>query len=302
MSIFTTADGCAIHYTLHVAPPSGPEHQRPRIALIHSLALDESVWDGVVPLLLPHADVLTYDCRGHGKSGRPHMTFTPDLFAADLAALMDHVDWPHAAIAGCSMGGCVAQAFAAAFPERAHRLALIDTTAWYGETAPKDWRERAATAATKGFGALAAFQATRWVSDSFRESHADLVQGKIAIFMANDIDCYRATCEMLGDADLRPLQSRMTMPTSVIVGEEDYAAPVAMARQNTEIRARAQDEAVLIRADFDYGTVGGLSNELREKLEQVRPANLGAAGRIEGMTPAALGAIFGAIKKPRKAA
>jgi tRNA uridine 5-carboxymethylaminomethyl modification enzyme len=75
-----------------------------------------------------------------------------------------------------------------------------------------------------------------------------------------------------------------------------------LARQNTEIRARAQDEAVLIRADFDYGTVGGLSNELREKLERVRPANLGAAGRIEGMTPAALGAIFGALKKPRKAA
>jgi len=75
-----------------------------------------------------------------------------------------------------------------------------------------------------------------------------------------------------------------------------------LARQNKEIRARAQDEAVLIRADFDYGTVGGLSSELREKLERVRPANLGAAGRIEGMTPAALGAIFGALKKPRKAA
>jgi len=73
-------------------------------------------------------------------------------------------------------------------------------------------------------------------------------------------------------------------------------------RQNAEIRARAQDEAVLIHADFDYADIGGLSNELREKLERVRPQNLGAAGRIEGMTPAALGAIFGALKKRRLAA
>jgi tRNA uridine 5-carboxymethylaminomethyl modification enzyme len=73
-------------------------------------------------------------------------------------------------------------------------------------------------------------------------------------------------------------------------------------RQNAEIRLRAQDEAVLIHEKFDYAEIGGLSNELREKLERVRPQNLGAAGRIEGMTPAALGAIFGAIKKLRRAA
>jgi tRNA uridine 5-carboxymethylaminomethyl modification enzyme len=72
-------------------------------------------------------------------------------------------------------------------------------------------------------------------------------------------------------------------------------------RQDAEIRARERDEAVLIGAAFDYGTVGGLSAELREKLERVRPETLGVAGRIEGMTPAALGAIFGALKR-RKAA
>jgi 3-oxoadipate enol-lactonase len=227
VSTFTTADGCPIAYTLHTQPGAN----RPRIALIHSLALNETVWDGVVPLLLPDADVLTYDCRGHGKSGLPHMTYTPELFAADLAALLDHVTWPTATIAGCSMGGCVAQAFAAHYPARTTSLGLIDTTAWYGETAPKDWRDRAATAATKGFAALSAFQATRWVSDSFRAEHADIIDAKMAIFMANDVECYRATCEMLGDADLRALQPKMTMPTSVIVGEEDYAATVAMSEQ-----------------------------------------------------------------------
>src|SRR6202044_2602469 len=48
-------------------------------------------------------------------------------------------------------------------------------------------------------------------------------------------------------------------------------------RQNAEIRSRERDEAVLIAADFDYATVGGLSAELREKLERVRPETLGVA-------------------------
>jgi tRNA uridine 5-carboxymethylaminomethyl modification enzyme len=72
-------------------------------------------------------------------------------------------------------------------------------------------------------------------------------------------------------------------------------------RQDSEIKAREADEAVKIPADFNFSAVGGLSNELREKLQQNRPATLAAAGRIEAMTPAALGAIFGALKKRRAA-
>jgi alpha-beta hydrolase superfamily lysophospholipase len=87
-------DGTSIAYALHTEARSEGSPTRPRIALIHSLALDQSIWDGVVPLLTGYADVLTYDCRGHGKSGRPKMKFTLELFAADLAGLLDHLGWP----------------------------------------------------------------------------------------------------------------------------------------------------------------------------------------------------------------
>jgi len=73
-------------------------------------------------------------------------------------------------------------------------------------------------------------------------------------------------------------------------------------RMESEIRARASDEAVKIPAWLDYTKVGGLSTELREKLERLRPATLGAASRIEAITPAALGALFAAITNPRRAA
>jgi 3-oxoadipate enol-lactonase len=69
------------------------------------------------------------------------------------------------------------------------------------------------------------------VSDAFRETHPEVIRPKLDVFMANDVDCYKATCEMLGDADLRHYQSAMRMPTSIVVGEEDYATPVAMSEQ-----------------------------------------------------------------------
>lgn len=226
-----TPDGVSIGYTLHTANGRSGSGKRARVALIHSLALDRSIWDGVVPLLTSHADVLTYDCRGHGRSTRVKMKYTPELFAADLACLLDHVRWQRAVIAGCSMGGCIAQAFAGVYPERVEALAVIDSTAWYGPTAPKDWRERAATAASKGFGTMSAFQATRWVSEEFLQAHPEVIGAHMKVFLANDVECYRATCEMLGDADLRHYQPAMRMPMSVIVGEQDYATPVAMSEQ-----------------------------------------------------------------------
>ena len=234
---FNTSDGCALSYTLH----PGPNADAPRVALIHSLALDRSIWDGVVKELAAHAAVLAYDCRGHGSSGHPVMTYTPGLFARDLAELLDHVKWPAAIVAGCSMGGCVAQAFAAGYPQRTLGLCLIDTTAWYGTEAPKQWRERAATAQAKGMKALVDFQVTRWFGDAFRAAHPEIINALISVFLANDLECYRATCEMLGDADLRPRLAAIKAPTAVVVGEEDYAAPVAMA----EVMHRAISRSTL---------------------------------------------------------
>ena len=225
--IFKTSDDCAIHYSLTAAPRAGAQ----RIALIHSLALDGSIWDSVVRELANDAAILTYDCRGHGKSERRAGSFTPELFARDLAELLDHVGWPTAAVAGCSMGGCVAQAFAGLNASRVSALGLIDTTAWYGEDAPKKWRERAAVARTKGLAGMVEFQTTRWFGDKFRVSHPELVQAMSNVFLANDVDCYAATCVMLGDADLRGYLPSLRMPVAVVVGEEDYATPVAMARQ-----------------------------------------------------------------------
>ena len=70
-----------------------------------------------------------------------------------------------------------------------------------------------------------------------------------------------------------------------------------MERQEADIVALKRDESLQIPADLDYGRVGGLSNEVREKLERARPVTLGQAGRIEGVTPGALTALLAHVRK-----
>jgi len=224
---FQTSDGSAIAFAIHPAPRRGA----PRLALVHSLALDRSVWDGVVGLVSREAELLTYDCRGHGRSDRPATAFTAELFARDLGELLQHVGWRSAAVGGCSMGGCVAMALAGAHPERVTGLALIDTTAWYGPDGPKQFRARAEAARTGGMTGLVEFQVARWFSAAFVGSHPDVVTRMTRIFLANDFDCYAQSCALLGDADLRRYLPFLRMPVSIVVGEEDQATPPAMARE-----------------------------------------------------------------------
>jgi 3-oxoadipate enol-lactonase len=223
-AIATTRDGTRIAYTLRSNGAA-----RARIALVHSLAMNREFWTPVADLLVADVDVLTLDCRGHGASDKPAGPYDVGVFADDLADLFKHIGWKSAAVAGASMGGTVALAFAARYPERTDALGLIDTTAWYGADAPKNWAERAAKAQQDGLQALVGFQKTRWFTDAFREQHPQVVEACVATFLSNDLKAFAATCHMLGAADLRPALAAMRMPTVVMVGEEDYATPPAMA-------------------------------------------------------------------------
>lgn len=73
-------------------------------------------------------------------------------------------------------------------------------------------------------------------------------------------------------------------------------------RQTADAEALRRDEALVIPADLDFSTVGGLSNEVREKLSAVRPRTLGQAGRIEGVTPGALTALLAHVRRARQEA
>lgn len=71
-------------------------------------------------------------------------------------------------------------------------------------------------------------------------------------------------------------------------------------RQNRDAELLRKEEAVVIPQEFDYQTLSGLSNELKAKLSTIQPATLAAAGKIEGMTPAALTLLLAVIRSENR--
>ena len=99
-------------------------------------------------------------------------------------------------------------------------------------------------------------------------------------------------------AELAP--SPLPEPLASLAGEQveiavKYAGYVD--RQSDDVARLRQQEATLLPADFDYDAVAGLSNEVRHKLKSVRPETLAQAGRIPGVTPAAVSLLLITVKK-----
>ncbi len=90
---------------------------------------------------------------------------------------------------------------------------------------------------------------------------------------------------------------------AILAGEIGGQAEIAtkysgyIRRQESEIARNRRHEELSVPDDFDYDNVRGLSNEVRQKLKSIRPASLGQAGRISGVTPAALSLLLVYLKK-----
>ena len=89
-------------------------------------------------------------------------------------------------------------------------------------------------------------------------------------------------------------------PTAADIAEQltiDARYAGYLGRQREDISAYRRDEALGLPADLDYGAIGSLSNEVRQKLQAHRPATLGQAARISGVTPAALVALLKFVRR-----
>lgn len=104
-------------------------------------------------------------------------------------------------------------------------------------------------------------------------------------------------------ADLQPLIPVVETIEPDIAAQMERDAMYAnyIARQERDLEALRRDEAYEIPGDFDYSSISGLSNELREKLSGFRPGNLAQAGKLDGMTPTALALLVYHIRRTKKA-
>jgi tRNA uridine 5-carboxymethylaminomethyl modification enzyme len=106
---------------------------------------------------------------------------------------------------------------------------------------------------------------------------------------------------VVGRADLAALDERL-LPQVKLGLEVAAKYSGYIARQHEEIERQRRNEETRLPADLDYGTVRGLSHEVRQRLGEARPATLGQAARVPGVTPAALSLLLVHLKKRERAA
>jgi len=204
--------------------------QGPALVLLHCLGVDRHLWDFALPALTRRHTVLTLDFPGHGETAVPARGTTIEDLSAQLAVALDREKVAKTHVAGISLGGLVAQHFAAAYPARVDRLVLIDTTPRYTDELRAMWAERAAAARKDGVAALVDGLLKIWFTDAFVAQNPPAVRYVRETLSRASGEGYAIACEALAAADLRARAPKIKAPTLVVCGEQDIPSFLDAAR------------------------------------------------------------------------
>ena len=205
----------------------GTLRRGPVVVFSNSLGTDLRIWDAVIDRLPRDLGVVTYDMRGHGLSG---VTPGPSALARhvdDLRGLLDHLGLDRVVICGLSMGGLIAQAFAASDPDRVDGLMLCDTAPVIGTR--EGWDARIAAVTSGGLAAIAETVLARWFTEDYRANAAAFPLYR-TMLLQQSAEGYAAACAAIRDADLTATTAALTLPVQVVVGEDDQSTPPALVR------------------------------------------------------------------------
>jgi 3-oxoadipate enol-lactonase len=213
--------------------PSGIRVHRagngPPLVMLHCLGMTHHLWD-CVGGMADRYTLLSYDFPGHGETPLPAGSYSPagsytiEALSMQLAAVLRREGIAKAHIMGISLGGLVAQCFAATEPAMTDKLVLCDTTPRYNDEAREMWVVRAAAARKDGPASLLPAIEKVWFTPGFVAANAPAVQLVRQTFRACSGEGYALACEALGAADLRDLAPRIKAPTLVICGEDEGQA------------------------------------------------------------------------------
>jgi 3-oxoadipate enol-lactonase / 4-carboxymuconolactone decarboxylase len=217
--MFIRARDLVFHVLIDGLPGGAP------LVLLHSLGTNAHIWDEQTAELSRSFRVIRPDFRGHGLSGCTPGPYSMELLADDLKDLLEALGIGRFHLGGISLGGLVAQAFAAGWPERIASLVLVDTAMAIPST--QSWTERAKIVRTQGTAAIAEAVIARWVTAAFIDAAA--TDGLRAMLRCTPAEGYASAAEAIAAADLTDSTRQLRIPALVAVGEDDQATPVAAA-------------------------------------------------------------------------
>jgi 3-oxoadipate enol-lactonase len=201
----------------------------PPLVLLHCLGVDRHFWNFCADLTRDFT-LLRYDLPGHGETAVPAAPYGIAELSAQLADVLAAHDIARAHVAGISLGGLIAQHFAATRPELVDRLILIDTTPRYSDELRRMWDERATTARAAGVAPMVAALLAIWFSaDALGRPHAGVRYVRETLAQCPG-EGYALACEALRDADLRALAPSIAARTLVVCGDDDIPSFLEAAR------------------------------------------------------------------------
>lgn len=220
------------HYQLEGTPNS------PVLMFSNSLGTDLSMWDAVVPLLLPYFRILRYDTRGLGQSEVTHEPYTLTQLGQDVIDLLDKLGIEKVHFCGLSMGGQIGQWLGIHHGDRLHKLVLCNTAAQIGTN--QAWNERIQLIKKEGLEAIWAGSQKVWLRDAFIEENPTLMNQLEGMFLQNKALGYAHCCAAIRDADFRSDLGKVSTSTLVITGDKDPVTTVADAEWMVERIPHAQ--------------------------------------------------------------
>ena len=219
-----TANGITMHYTLN-----GPA-AAPVVTLSHSLATDLGMWEPQMAVLAARYRVLRYDTRGHGGTDAPAGPYSLEQLSEDAAALLRVLGIERTHFIGLSMGGMIGQLLALNHPEMLRTLILCDTSSRVPSEARPMWDERIRTAEQQGMEPHVEPTIGRWFTAPLLKERPDVVDRVRGMIRQTKPQGYIGCGHAIKLLDLTDRLSAVSVPTLVVVGEEDPGTPIAASR------------------------------------------------------------------------
>jgi 3-oxoadipate enol-lactonase len=199
------------------------------LVLLHCLGVDHHFWDFAAPLAADFT-LIRYDLPGHGASAVPDGAYDIADLSDQLDALVRANGFGRINLAGISLGGLIAQHFAASHPDLVARTILVDTTPRYTAEMRSMWAERAHTARIEGTPALIDGLLKIWFSTAAIGRNDPGVAYVRAALARCSGEGYALACEALARADLQELAPRIASPTLILCGDDDIPSFIDAAR------------------------------------------------------------------------
>jgi 3-oxoadipate enol-lactonase len=223
------ANGITINYRI-----DGPE-RAPWLVFSNSLATSLAMWDEQAAALQTSFRVLRYDQRGHGETDAPSGRYAFDTLLDDALALMDAHNIDKAHFAGLSMGGATALGLAERRPQRFHSIVVADSPCQSTPQSSQQWEERIAVAQKQGIEALVEPTVGRWFPPETVAANPPYLDKIRAMIRATPVNGFIGCAAALAAHDYASAVGTVKCPTLFIVGEQDGATPIAMAKLHEKL-------------------------------------------------------------------